>query len=223
MPAEAIVVLCPSRPDLLGQPLLGHVGWGFELPNGEWVIGAIEGDGWENGNGFNGFWSERRLNLNAALQHFSTMINYGAEYNQFKLLRVAQNIAANPQGALEMMGWLSQQHYKLVDGNCMDATYRVLKTFSRGGYFHGQELPSPDFNWIPNGWYNAIQVPQNDHQNLPYVGGMRNAGAFCVKVDPLEGVKAIGPDVPAEEALPKRSASGISFEAVDVPKPGNRD
>ncbi|HBC17595.1 MAG TPA: hypothetical protein DC022_02300 [Alcanivorax sp.] len=51
--------------------------------------------------------------------------------------------------------------------NCMNSTYDILRAFSRGGHFNGKILPSPDFNWIPNGWFNAIQVPQSDYHHLP--------------------------------------------------------
>ena len=72
--ARAFVVICPHRPSLFGQPLLGHVGWGYEYPNGEWSIGVVEGTEWNGG--INGFWSYRVPNLQAALTYFSRMKYY---------------------------------------------------------------------------------------------------------------------------------------------------
>ena len=158
--ANAIVVLCPKRPDLAGQPLLGHVGWGFELPDGQWMVGAVEGDGWANGNGMNGFWSRKVPGEKQATQVFANMVHYGAEYNYFKYLTMTSQVWPDPDAALRVMAWVSAQPYQLFGRNCMNSTYDILRAFSRGGHFNGKILPSPDFNWIPNGWFNAIQVPQ---------------------------------------------------------------
>ena len=169
MSAHAIIVLCPTRPDLLGQPLLGHVAWGFQLPNNEWVIGAVEGDGWPRGNRFNGFWSRKVPSFNAALQHFANMKYEDAEYNQFKLLTVTHNVFPDPDAAMSVMKWVSGQKYELFGRNCMNSAYDILRAFSRGGNFNSRTMPSPDTNWIPNGWYNAIAVSNADHRCAPAV------------------------------------------------------
>ncbi len=167
--ANAIVVLCPHRPDLVGQPLLGHVGWGFEYPNGEWLIGAVEGPDWRGG--INGFWSVRRPNLRSALLYFAQMKNQGAEYNCYKLLTVTRGTHVTPQNAENTVRWVSQQKYELFGRNCLNSAYDILRAFCNGKY-NFTDLPHPNTNWIPNGWFNAIQT--NEYFNLPTYINMRS-------------------------------------------------
>lgn len=194
MSAHAIIVLCPTRPDLLGQPLLGHVAWGFQLPNNEWVIGAVEGDGWPRGNRFNGFWSRKVPSFNAALQHFANMKYEDAEYNQFKLLTVTHNVFPDPDAAMSVMKWVSGQKYELFGRNCMNSAYDILRAFSRGGNFNSRTMPSPDTNWIPNGWYNAIAVSNADHRWLPASRQAIHHFDTETEVDALADVAEYQPD-----------------------------
>ncbi len=160
--ANAIVVLCPHRPSLLGQPLLGHVAWGYEYPNGEWLIGAVEGPDWRGG--LNGFWAVKRPNLRSALMYFAKMKEQGAEYNCYKLLTVTPRTHVSPEYADQMVRWISQQKYELFGRNCMNSAYDVLRAFCNGKY-NFADLPHPNGNWIPNGWFNAIQT--HEYYKLP--------------------------------------------------------
>jgi hypothetical protein len=90
-----------------------------------------------------------------------------AEYNYVKILRVTDNVFPDPDGALHVMKWVSGQKYELFGRNCMNSAYDILRAFSRGGNFNGKILPTPDLNWIPNGWYNEIKVPDSDFRYLP--------------------------------------------------------
>ena len=130
--ANAIVVLCPKRPDLAGQPLLGHVGWGFELPDGQWMVGAVEGDGWANGNGMNGFWSRKVPGEKQATQVFANMVHYGAEYNYFKYLTMTSQVWPDPDAALRVMAWVSAQIWT--------------------GLRPGLDWPSPGLDWAKPGF-----------------------------------------------------------------------
>jgi len=210
MPAHAIVVLCPKRPDLFGQPVLGHVAWGFELPTHEWVIGAVEGDGWKHGNGVNGFWSRKVPSLNHALQHFAHMQYQDAEYNYVKILRVTDNVFPDPDGALHVMKWVSGQKYELFGRNCMNSAYDILRAFSRGGNFNGKILPTPDLNWIPNGWYNEIKVPDSDFRYLPTP--TESVHAFGTSNDAADDVMA---DM-AATCPDWRNADSDDFLAIDA-------
>ena len=219
--ANAIVVLCPKRPDLAGQPLLGHVGWGFELPDGQWMVGAVEGDGWSNGNGMNGFWSRRVPGERQATQVFANMVHQGAEYNYFKYLTMTHQVWPDPDAAVRVMAWVSAQPYQLFGRNCMNSTYDVLRAFSRGGHFNGKILPNPDFNWIPNGWFNAIQVPQSDYHHLPPAS--QPVQAFAAAREELQAA-AECPDwrnPESENYLPVGEAPNEAVEAVEVPPPVN--
>lgn len=191
MSAHAMIVLCPTRPDLQGQPLLGHVGWGFQLPSSEWVIGAVEGDGWSRGNGFNGFWSRKVASLKSALQHFANMQYQDTEYNYFKLLTVTHGVFPDPDSALSVMKWVSGEKYELFGRNCMNSAYDILRAFSHGGRFNSDIVSAPELNWIPNGWYNAIGVPDSDHRWLP--SPTRAVYSFLEEHDILDEVSALKP------------------------------
>ena len=227
MPARALVVLCPKRPDLAGQPLLGHVAWGFELPHGDWMIGAVEGDGWHQGNGFNGFWSERVPDLGQALRHFSQMAYHQAEYNQYKLLTMTPNVYPDPDGAMQVMKWVSGQKYELFGRNCMNSAYDILRAFSRGGNYNHQVLPSPDLNWIPNGWFNAIKVPDQDYRYLPVpVHAFQSATEAVASEDTLSGVEPLFPswrDPASAEYVPvdAEAAEKAEKSEVSVPEPAD--
>lgn len=160
--AKAFIVICPHRPDLLGQPLLGHVGWGYEYPNGDWCIGAVEGPEW--GADHNGFWASRKRDLRSALLHFSGMKNRDAEYDYYKLLTVSDGVEPNPDYADQLVRWVQQEPYNLFGRNCMNSAYDILKAFA-DAKFNGVDLPHPATNWIPNGWFNAIQT--NEYYKLP--------------------------------------------------------
>lgn len=216
--ANAIVVLCPRRPDLLGHPLLGHVGWGFELPDGQWVVGAVEGDAWLPGNRMNGFWSTCVPGLEQALQVFANMLHQGAEYNVYKYLSVTAQVWPDPDAALHVMGWVSGQPYQLFGRNCMNSAYDVLRAFSRGGHFNGGVLPSPDTNWIPNGWFNAITVHPQDYRPLP--PPFPAVRAFALPTLELPEGDCPAWRVPGSpDYLPLGGPPTATLEAVEVPLP----
>lgn len=217
--ANAIIVLCPNRPDLFGQPLLGHVGWGFELPDGQWMVAAVEGDQWVNGNRLNGFWSYRVPGLQQALQVFANMVHQGAEYNYYKFLTVTDQVWPDLDAAMHVMAWVSAQRYELFGRNCMNSAYDVLRAFSRGGHFNGRVLPSPEHNWIPNGWFNAIQVPDHDFHYLPPA----SHGVRAFALEPFE--ITVSPQCPdwrkpeSPDYLPLTTAPSEPLQAVHVEPP----
>ena len=213
--AKAMVVLCPHRPDALaGQPMLGHAAWGFEYPDGSWCIGALEGPGWQGS--YNGFWALRVPNLRAALMYFAeTGSKRGNEYDVYKLLTVSDGITPDWKAADNVVAWAKHQPYNLTGGNCMNRTYDVLRAFANCAY-NGSELPSPHLNWIPNGWFNAIQTPE--YYKLPTV---MHAHARSPAPTATDMPLADNPATPAwrvGEVLPDASAKP-DWKAVDFIAP----
>lgn len=145
--AEAIVAVCHSRP-----LNLGHVGWGYELPNGQWNCGAVEGENWQGI--FNGFWGRRVNNLDEVVATFGAMARHGAPYENIKLMRVDPDVIPNPAYADKVSAWVSRQPYQLINRNCMDSTYDILQAFAVG-YTRGW-LPKPENHWIPNDFFHHL-------------------------------------------------------------------
>lgn len=161
---QALVVICPDRPDhIANQPVLGHVGWGYEYPDKTWCIGAIEGPDWQGS--FNGFWARHAPDLRSALMYFADMgAKLDAQYDFYKLLTVSNGITADHRAADRVVAWVREQEYNLIDRNCMDSTYDVLRAFANCAY-NDEKLPSPDSNWIPNGWFDEIKT--DEYYRLP--------------------------------------------------------
>ena len=146
---NAMVAVCPHRPFNCG-----HVGFGFEYPNGTWRVGAVEGSDWSQGNRFNGFWTKHVKNFDAAMNQFAYMRHLGAEYDRVKVMDMHPNVAPNPQFADKVTKWVSLQKYELAGRNCMDSAYDILLAFGLG--YTRTFLPRPEDNWFPNDWYNKL-------------------------------------------------------------------
>lgn len=213
--AKAMVIICPHRPDLFGQPLLGHVAWGYEYPDGSWCIGAVEGTEWQQGNK-NGFWVRHMPDLRSSLMHFAQGKKTGNEYDYYKFLTVTNGVVPDWKYADQVVAWVRDQDYNLFGRNCMNSAYDVLRSFAGGkGYYNNAELPLPDHNWIPNGWFNAIQTPE--YYQLPTVvhafqSQARSPGPAPIKLmdNPPTPEWRVGEKLPTEQ--PK-------WKAVDVPAP----
>jgi hypothetical protein len=146
--ANAIIVLSRTRPFNLG-----HVGWGYEYPDGTWCVGAIEAELFQNFP--NGFWKRRAKNLEEGINYFRKMeARFDANYDEFKYLRA--DSSPNWKAADDKMFWVEQQPYNIAGRNCMNSTYDILCAFSSGGHYNGSFLPRPEDNWIPNMWYDKI-------------------------------------------------------------------
>ncbi|RLA63221.1 MAG: hypothetical protein DRQ78_07105 [Epsilonproteobacteria bacterium] len=163
--ARVIVVICPHRPEaLLNQALLGHVGWGYEYPDGTWCIGGVEGVDWQGIS--NGFWVKHAPNLDIALTYFSQMkYIFDTEYDYYKLLSVSKEVKANWEYADKVVAWIKTQKYNLFGRNCMNSTYDILCAYASS--YNDKTLASPHFNWIPNGWFNTIET--DEYYFLPSV------------------------------------------------------
>lgn len=160
--ARAIVTSCEHRPNVAGLNILGHVGWGFEYPDGSWCVGAIEGPDWRQSN-FNGFWARRVPGLRAALDYYASMAAQGAEYDCYKLFTVP---APQWQQADQAVAYVSRLKYELFGRNCMDSSYDVLRSFC-GGIYQGGIIPRPQQHIIPNDWFNQFEY--EEYRYLPGV------------------------------------------------------
>ncbi len=169
---RAFVGICPHRPQAaFNQPVLGHVAWGYEYPDGSWCVGTSEGPDWHGI--WNGFWQQHLPSLDAALMYFSYNMRVlsQTDYDYYKLLEVNNGVTPNCQYADQVAQWVSQQPYVVFGRNCMNDTYDVLRAYA-GGCYNGSNLPTPETNWIPNGWFNAIV--SDEYYKLP------NPPSHCV-------------------------------------------
>ena len=153
--AKAIVTSCEHRPNILGLNIIGHVGWGFEYPDGSWHVGAIEGSEWRKSN-FNGFWGKHLPNLNSALDYLSSMAARGAEYDCYKLFTIDK---PNPLAADRAVRYVSRLAFEPLGRNCLASAYDVLRAFG-GGYYQGGLLPNPKQHGIPNDWFNQFEYEE---------------------------------------------------------------
>ena len=153
-----MVITCPHRPSLFGLPVLGHVAWGYEYPDHSWCIGGVEGEHWQGIE--NGFWVRHMPDLHTALLYFKSMkARYDTEYDNYKFLIISEGTMANWEYADAMVARIRDLKYNVFTRNCMHSTYDVLRAFSNGS-FNNHILPMPQYNWIPNGWVNAIQTEE---------------------------------------------------------------
>lgn len=159
---QALVAVCRHRPFNVG-----HVGWGYRHEDGRWRVGAVEGVRWRAGN-HNGFWDARVDTLDHALALFAGMHAHDAEYDAVKLLRVRETVTPNPHFADEVAEWVRQTPYRVIDRNCMDSAYDILRAYAPG--YRGLDgglgvLPKPEDRWLPRQWYDAL--PAVEERLLP--------------------------------------------------------
>lgn len=203
--ARAMVTSCEHRPNIANMNIIGHVGWGFEYPDGSWCVGAIEGDQWRPSN-FNGFWARRVPSFGAALQYCASMAARGAEYDCYKLFTVPE---PRWQQADQAVAYVSRLKYELFGRNCMDSTYDVLRSFCGGGIYQGGVLPKPQDHIIPNDWFNQWEF--EEYRYLPGV-----SAAALADADDTQQVAEV---VPAQGGLvvpPWRVPGGAEFIAPVV-------
>lgn len=145
---EAFVFCRPSGPVQFGVEL-GHVGWGFRLPDGRYSVGAVEnpaGLPW-NLPGKTGFWSETVVD---AARVFSTgPLGRYAPYDLWKTMPVA---TPDVGAALDAIRAVALDPYVLFGKNCMDATHAVLKAYGADNL----PRPSETQNYAPGTWFDNI-------------------------------------------------------------------
>lgn len=140
------------RPD--GGNGFGHVGWGLQLPSGNWFVGSMENpSGWPvNLPGWTGFWYCEVKDPLAAMRNPTA---FGApkgspRYKSFKTIDILSPSIRSAQKKIQE--W-SGRPFLATGGNCLNCTYDVLLSFGAG-------VPDPTPNpalWVPNNWFGAVQ------------------------------------------------------------------
>ena len=148
---KAFVFVRPSSPQFFGQEF-GHVGWGFQVSESEYIIGAVENT---MGLPINlpskmDFWSKKTLE---PLKIFSTgPLGLNTKYDLYKEFSV---LKPDVEKALKRMEWVSHQPYNVTNQNCMHSVFEIL--FDYGAI----NIPNPRHieNGAPVMWFQKIGVP----------------------------------------------------------------
>lgn len=121
----------------------GHVGWGFQLANGQFFCGATE-----NPRGYplilmggdNGWWGSQNPSEDDMLNEMRKRA-----FNQYKFQDMTN---ANPDVAYKAALLTKTWGYAAVGNNCLDHTYAVL-------YAYGvKNLPLKQLHPAPNDWFD---------------------------------------------------------------------
>jgi hypothetical protein len=123
----------------------GHVGWGFELPDGRVDVGSVE-----NHSGHiltpareMGFWNE------FARDPIPIIREHG--YDDLRVFEVPN---ADAVSAYRVVLWIKNSAYQAIARNCEDDAYDVLRAY---GVPH---LEAPFFNWFPRWWFSRMHSPR---------------------------------------------------------------
>jgi hypothetical protein len=167
-PYKAFVFARPSSARIAAQEF-GHVGWGFQLDENRYMIGAVE-----NPAGLpvslpthTGFWcKETTAPLN--YDNFGTQ-NILLRCDLYRELSVT---LPNIDKALACQQWVSEQPYRVFGQNCLDATFQILSAYGVRG------LPDPSAmeNYLPINWFRHLGVP------LQVLDKSTNPSAFNIDV-----------------------------------------
>ena len=139
-PGEACVFNDPRL--LFG--LAGHVGWGFELPGGNWEFGANEGPTW---------WplvkadvSVTRVYTGSEATMLAWFINAGG-YTRYRCVTVP---AFNASAAEQQVSHEQNELYLVPSQDCESQAYNVLREYGV------KNLPNDLLDPVPNNWFNGL-------------------------------------------------------------------
>lgn len=124
----------------------GHVGWGFQLANGDFFCGATENP---SGNpivipgGNNGWWGKPCAQEDDMLNEMRARA-----YNQYKMENIPNS---DPQAAYDAALQTEKWGYSALGNNCLDHTYAVLYAFGV------KNLPLKQLHPAPNDWFDTFQ------------------------------------------------------------------
>jgi len=124
--------------------LVGHVGWGFELPNGTWNFGANDGalssttSDTREGNG-------SRATM---LADFADAASGANAYTEYKCVTVR---AANASAAQQEVTRERNESYSILyNRDCESQVYNVLSKYGV------KNLPSDSWDRVPNNWFGWL-------------------------------------------------------------------
>jgi hypothetical protein len=135
----------------------GHVGWGFELNNGQFCYGsketatALKIDKGCNNNVFVSYDSE------ANMLHQMNTKKTSFTYQYYKFIEI-QN--SNPDAAEAMAEDSKNWGYGLSGNNCMDDVFKIIKCYAHG---NDTVLPWPATHLAPNAFFGAIETKQHKY------------------------------------------------------------
>jgi hypothetical protein len=140
---EACVFNAPDGVTPTG--LIGHVGWGFELPNGNWEFGANEGPG-------NLFISETWAETGSQHAMLAIFTNGGPYHSAgyYTSLECVTVPAFNASAAKQEVKNEWHQRYIPIFQDCESQVYKVLSAYGVNA------LPNDILHPIPNSWYNDL-------------------------------------------------------------------
>lgn len=162
-----------ATPDF-NTKLVGHVGWGFKLANGNFMYGSKEAKPSEFMNQipfFPGVIHKGNPNgvfvKEATCKDMLGSLRAGGNekgprflYHQYKLLQ-APDVSIDDAVSL---AWDSKNWgYGLPGNNCMDDVFKIIKAYASGD---DTFLPWPSTHWLPNAFFDAIKAEVhviNDH------------------------------------------------------------
>jgi hypothetical protein len=131
-----------------GAPLpagdAGHVGWGFQMENGQLYAGSTENEGGRPivlPGGDNGWWAGI---FGVEADMIAAMVKRG--YLCYKVAKVAD---CDPQKAQEVGDSCKSCGYEGLGNNCLDHVWRVLHAYNQPGLPWAQTHPTP------NHWFSA--------------------------------------------------------------------
>jgi hypothetical protein len=135
---------------IAGKEIFGHVGWGFELPSGNWEFGANEGPG-------NLFISKTWYATGTWAQMLSAFRNKGHNhaakfYTQYKCATVSATSASISAAGSTVLREFNEI-YVIPGQDCEAQVYNVLTAFGV------KQLPSDTsiLYWpSPNNWFNHL-------------------------------------------------------------------
>lgn len=125
--------------------LVGHVGWGFELPNGNWEFGANEGPGgWD----ISKTWYET-----GSRATMLTVFTKGGPYDKsgyYTQYRCATVPAFNASAAEQEVSHEWHELYAIPGQDCEAQTFNVLAKYGV------KNMPGDIFYALPNVWFNHL-------------------------------------------------------------------
>ncbi len=120
----------------------GHVGWGFDLPDGRVSIGAVEN---HSGGLFTpakkmGFWKADVAEAAGPMRD--------RKYDDVKAIDVPN---PDPIAAKRVVLWIENDSFRAISRNCEDDAYDVLRSYGV------DDLQAPFFNWFPKRWFHRLR------------------------------------------------------------------
>jgi hypothetical protein len=139
-PGEACVFNDPRL--LFG--LAGHVGWGFELPGGNWEFGANEGPKW---------WPLVKADVSITAAHTgseATMLAWFINAGGYTRYRCVTVPAFNASAAEQQVSHEQNELYLVPSQDCESQAYNVLNAYGV------KNLPNDLLDPVPNNWFNGL-------------------------------------------------------------------